>query len=476
MSENKFKVPAKSAPAKKEVSEAKAKDVKKTATKKSSSASSTKKSTTKKPPQSESVKKQVKSESPKKRVESSSTKAKKSSNLTFEKQELPKNNPNLGNYTLEERIAILNGSDKKKKDEVKQEEKKEARVEITSLMESVTKIPPKKKEKSNTFLTFILLSSILLLILIIVLLIKKRSTRTNSSLINEPTAITNQYYSNELIVTSGMSASQVASVLPSFLDKDIFLKYLKENNLTGSIRVGVYTILDTFNEADVANLITTKSESKSLIIYPGYTINDIDLALSNRSLASAGDFIKASEEFASLEGLSFIEGYFLAGEYQFVDCYDLLEQMHEALLDVLRNNPDAVSESLLSVDEIVKIASIINRETQNKEQFKVIARVVLNRYRMAMPLGIDATTRYEINNWSDAIGQSIFDKDTPYNTRRKPGLPPSGIGCPSEAALLAVLFPAESDALYYLHDEEGKLYTSLSYEEHLKTYENIHSL
>ena len=136
----------------------------------------------------------------------------------------------------------------------------------------------------------------------------------------------------------------------------------------------------------------------------------------------------------------------------------------------------AVSESLLSVDEIVKIASIINRENQDKEQFKVIARVVLNRYRMAMPLGIDATTRYEINNWSDAIGQSIFDKDTPYNTRRKPGLPPSGIGCPSEAALLAVLFPAESDALYYLHDEEGKLYTSLSYEEHLKTYENIHSL
>ena len=309
MSENKFKVPAKSAPAKKEVSEAKAKDVKKTATKKSSSASSTKKSTTKKPPQSESVKKQVKSESPRKRVESSSTKAKKSSNLTFEKQELPKNNPNLGNYTLEERIAILNGSENKKKDEVKQEEKKEARVEITSLMESVkkntpvaiaeeenlTKIPPKKKEKSNTLLTFILLSSILLLILIIVLLIKKRSTRTNSSLINEPTAITNQYYSNELIVTSGMSASQVASVLPSFLDKDIFLKYLKDNNLTGSIRVGSYTILDTFNEADVANLITTKSESKSLIVYPGYTINDIDLALSNRSLASAGDFIKASE-------------------------------------------------------------------------------------------------------------------------------------------------------------------------------------
>ena len=93
-----------------------------------------------------------------------------------------------------------------------------------------------------------------------------------------------------------------------------------------------------------------------------------------------------------------------------------------------------------------------------------------------MPLGIDATTRYELNNWSDVISQSIYEKDTPYNTRRKAGLPPTGIGCPSEEAILAVLFPSKISDLYYLHDKEGKLYTSQSYEEHLKTYEKVHSL
>lgn len=509
MSENNFKVPAKSAPPKRDVSEKKEsvvndKEVKKksntgakkttSTSKKTSSVATTKKSTNAKKSTS-TVKKVAASESEKKQEkssESSSVKKVKNSNLTFEKQDLPDTNPSLGNLTLEERIAFLNGKDSKKKEEKpKEEEKKEARSEITSLMESVKKntsnsLPVKKeaqpsvykrKEKSNTSLQLFLLLAIVLLILIIVLLVKKRGIKVDNSIKTEEVSISRAYDEvNQITITSGMSASQVASILPSFLDKNVFLDFLRQNNLTGSIMVGNYEILPTFNEADVATIITTKSVSNSVIIYPGYTINDIDLALSNRGLAGAGDFIKASEEFASCYGLSFIEGYFLSGEYKFTSCFDLLNKMHESLLDILRSNPEAVAESGLSIDEIVKIASIINRETQDNEQFKVIAAIILNRYRQNMPLGIDATTRYELNNWSDVISQSVYEKDSPYNTRRKPGLPPSGIGCPSEAALMAVLFPSQSDALYYLHDKEGKLYTSLSYEEHLKTYEKVHFL
>ena len=498
MSENSFKVPAKSAPTKrapnvkkeddssKEVKKKVATTTKKATSKKPTDTSSTKKSTTvKKTSQSESVKKQSKSQ------QSSSVKKVKGSNLTFEKQELPNTNPSLGNLTLEERLAFLNGGESKKKEEKPKEEKKEARSEITSLMESVkknntisTNLPKsekltsyKRKEKSNIGLYMFLLLLIVLLILIILLLIKKRGIKTKNSIITDEVSISQSYNEiSEISITSGMSASQVASILPSFLDKNVFLEFLKQNNLTGSIMVGKYEILSTYSEADVATLITTKSVSDTIIIYPGYTINDIDLALSNRGLAIPGDFIKRSEEFTSLYGLSFSEGYFLSGEYKFSTCFDLLTKMHDCLLDVLRNNPEAVADSGLSIDEIVKIASIINRETQDKEQFKIIAAIILNRYRQNMPLGIDATTRYELNNWSDVISQSIYEKDSPYNTRRKPGLPPSGIGCPSEAAILAVLFPSKTDALYYLHDTEGKLYTSLSYEEHLKTYEKVHFL
>ena len=91
-----------------------------------------------------------------------------------------------------------------------------------------------------------------------------------------------------------------------------------------------------------------------------------------------------------------------------------------------------------------------------------------------MPLGIDATTRYELDDWTGDLPQSAYEKITPYNTRRQKGLPPSGIGCPSPASLESVLEPADTGALYYLHDKDGRLYTSLTYEEHLETYERLY--
>lgn len=483
MSDNKFKVPAKSAPTKRGSSSKNntqtEEKVKKTTTPKKST------STPKKKSEGE-VKKKVNSTQEKKEITSKKAKV----NLIFDKQELPKNNPSLANMTREERLAYLNPKDVKKNVEKPKEEKgKETRSEITSLMESVKKNTPKKeenvqkevslpvkKEKSNTLIYLVILLIIILLILTIALLVKKRINKPKQIENGNIYLATNEDLSVKLTIKSGMSASQVASILPSFLQKDLFLTYVNQNNLASSIRTGEYLINSTFNEEEVAKLITTKKVNDSVLIYPGYTLNDIDLALSNRDLIKAGEFLKAAESFSKANGLSFSEGYFLSGEYKFISSIDLLEEMNNALFEILKNYPEQVVNSGLSVDEIVKIASIINRETQDNTQMSDIAAIILNRYRQNMPLGIDATTRYELNNWSDVISQSIYEKDTPYNTRRKAGLPPTGIGCPSEEAILAVLFPSKISDLYYLHDKEGKLYTSQSYEEHLKTYEKVHSL
>ena len=73
-----------------------------------------------------------------------------------------------------------------------------------------------------------------------------------------------------------------------------------------------------------------------------------------------------------------------------------------------------------------------------------------------MHAGIDATTRFETNNWTKPLTQSVLEKDTPYNTRLNLGLPPGPIGSPGKASLEAAANPSSSNALYYVVKPGGK--------------------
>ncbi len=473
MSENSFKVPAKSPrPVKGESGSAEKKkpasDNRKTPAKKISAKPAEGKKTT----EAKKTAAPAKPQAPKKL---------KGSDLSFSKQELPVL-PSLANMTREERLAALSG-EKKKKAPVREEKPKDGeRSQITQIKESVRKnrgesapqvvevheAPPEKRDRS-VFLKLAFVFLTFLLIILIIILLKRRAVREYEEVIPS-------YVSSSPInftVTSGMGASQVSSLIPED-ERQAFLSFLSENGLASSIQTGTFSFPSGTDGDEIARTITHKEKEKTITVYAGYTLSEIDQALSNRGFAAPGEFLKAADEYASVHGLSFTEGYFLSGTYRFRSTVELLDEMHEALLEVLRDNADAVMESGLSVDDIVKTASIINRESQDSAQLKTIAAVVLNRMHESMPLGIDATTRYETGNWSTPIAQSTYEKDTPYNTRRKPGLPPTGIGCPGKDALLAVLYPDSTADLYYLHDEEGKLYTSASYEEHLSTYDKVH--
>lgn len=465
MSENSFKVPAKTPrPVKK--------DVRSDSVKAEAKAPARK--TVKKTP---AQKKQPASEKP------DAPRKLKGSDLNFSKQELPAL-PSLANMTREERIRALSGGGEKKKPKTEEKTAGSERTEITRIKESVRKnsdgkvsapvrvheAPPAKRD-SSVFLRLGFVFLVFLLIILIVILLKRRTVKPAEVII----ASSKPQADLTVSITSGMGASQVSRLLPEE-ERESFLSFLSENNLASSIRTGEFSFPSGTGGEEIALEITRRETSRNFTVYAGYTVSDIDQALSVRGLATPGEFIGKAEEYASSHGLSFTEGYFLAGSYAFTDTGTLLDEMHEALLDLLRANADAVMESGLSVDDIVKIASIINRESQDSAQLRTIAAIVLNRIRLAMPIGVDATTRYETGNWKDPIPQSTYEKDTPYNTRRKAGLPPSGIGCPGADAVLAVLYPDKTDHLYYLHDEEGKLYTSASYEDHLSTYEKVHQI
>jgi uncharacterized YceG family protein len=100
--------------------------------------------------------------------------------------------------------------------------------------------------------------------------------------------------------------------------------------------------------------------------------------------------------------------------------------------------------------DVLIIASMVEREAQLDRERPLVAGVIYNRLKAGMPLGIDATIRYDTRNWSRPIRQSELDADSPYNTRRVQGLPPTPIGNPGLASLKAAANPSRKDYLFYV--------------------------
>lgn len=326
---------------------------------------------------------------------------------------------------------------------------------------------PVRKDWTGFVLKLSLIALALVLAAIVIILVLRRSGSEEEAgpVLSE---------SIEITVPAGSTASEAAAILSPWFDGSAFLSQLEAEGLSSSVRAGEYTLSPDMSIEELVRTMTAPPDQDGLTIWPGYTVSDIDRMLANRGLAASGDFTRACEKVRKELGLDFIEGWLLAGEYAFQDCGSLALSMVSSMLALLRQNAAQAAASGLSLNDIVIIASMINRETQAADQMSTIAAVILNRLHAGMPLGIDSTTRYELNDWSISLPQSAFERPSDYNTRRKAGLPPTGIGCPGRDAVLAVLFPDDTSALYYLHDEEGRLYTSSTYEEHLAAYESVH--
>ncbi len=158
--------------------------------------------------------------------------------------------------------------------------------------------------------------------------------------------------------------------------------------------------------------------------------------------------------YGAPKGTTSLEGFL------FPATYDLQEgQGAEALRDqqlaAFRQNIALVDLSYakkknLTAYDVLIIASMIDKEVQVPSERPLVAAVIYNRLRQGMPLGIDATTRYETGNYTEQIPQSDLDADTPYNTRMNPGLTPTPIGNPGLAALKAAAAPAKADHLFFV--------------------------
>ena len=146
--------------------------------------------------------------------------------------------------------------------------------------------------------------------------------------------------------------------------------------------------------------------------------------------------------------------------FLFPSTYDLplkptADQLVEAQLKAFKaefakvSMAKAKSKNLTAYD-VISIASMVERETASAKERPLVAAVIWNRLKASMPLGIDATTRYQFHNWSSPLLASQLASNSPWNTRIHTGLPPGPIGNPGLASLQAAANPASSDALFYV--------------------------
>lgn len=117
----------------------------------------------------------------------------------------------------------------------------------------------------------------------------------------------------------------------------------------------------------------------------------------------------------------------------------------------------------------VKLASLIQREAAGKNDMALISGILWNRLEQGIPLGVDATIQYAQGteaNWWPKLKTGYQSVDSPYNTYKNMGLPPGAIANPGLDAILAVLHPAKTDCLFYLHDNDRQIHCTKTYKEH----------
>ena len=174
-----------------------------------------------------------------------------------------------------------------------------------------------------------------------------------------------------------------------------------------------------------------------------------------------------------------IEGFLFPATYEFfpqTTSRQLVADQLEAFCDSWgRVDLASARRKNLTPYDVLIIASMVEKETLSPDERQLVSAVIYNRLQAGMPLGIDATLRYGLEiPPTESIRQSQLESDSPYNTRKRTGLPPTPIANPGLASMQAAAHPASADYLYFVRkpDKKHHFFTA-SYQE-FQNYANTH--
>lgn len=297
-------------------------------------------------------------------------------------------------------------------------------------------------------------------------------------------------------IEPGTGTSQIAAELEEqglIKNNFLFIGYLKWKSEGSKFQAGVYEMTPgiTFDEiiSKLNNGDVIKAEMIRFTIPEGYTVTQMAEKLAEEGIVDKDKFLALAKTPTGIDSellkeipdhdqfIYRLEGYLFPETYELKkesNEQDIVNRMITETANRLNGIPDfheKLEQRGLNLNELMTVASLVEREVVVDSERSVVAGVIYNRISKGMKLEIDATVQYLLGKPKERLLNSdLRSVDSPYNSYLYEGLPPGPIAAPSLKSIEAALEPKSSDYFFYVtkKDGSGEHLFAQTYAEHLQ--------
>ncbi|MGX7023619.1 endolytic transglycosylase MltG [Vagococcus hydrophili] len=303
----------------------------------------------------------------------------------------------------------------------------------------------------------------------------------------------------QIEIPIGSSSKEIGQVLEkSKIIKSglVFSYYVKMNNIS-DFQAGYYQMAPNMTLEDITKNLQAGGTSEpealadaKITIPEGSSIDQIAELFEKKADVKKEDFMKVIEDekfFNKMAGKYpelltsakqakdvryRLEGYLYPATYNYykdTSLEDIIEQMIVKTNQVMTPFYETIEQKKMTVQQVLTLSSLVEKEGSLKEDRQKIAQVFFNRIETDMPLQSDISILYAMDQHKVHLSNKDTQIDSPYNLYVNKGYGPGPFNNPSEEAISAVMSPEPNDYIYFLADvTTGKVYYAKTYEEHLE--------
>lgn len=292
-------------------------------------------------------------------------------------------------------------------------------------------------------------------------------------------------------IPNGSTLTDVSNILKEnkvIKNKVLFKAVSKFKPNEHGVKAGKYLLRQSYSNSKVLDILfsgKTYNDGIKVTIPEGSTYKEVIKYLTSKGIGNKEVYEKlinnpkefySEFKFLDEKDITSLEGFLYPDTYHFDKnvtekevLSTMLKRFEKMYTDKFKREQ---KERGLTLQQVVNLASIIEKEAVLDEDRPMIASVFYNRLDVDMPLQSDATIQYIFDERKDRVMYKDLKIKSPYNSYINKGLPPTPISNPGVKSIEAVLNPANSDYLYFVATIDGKNNYSKTYEEHLKHVES----